>query len=97
MSTWTFSCWSCRQTTEFEDKLTRSDVCPHCQIDCRSCKNCQFHDPGAHNQCTETIAEYVPDKERSNFCGMFRAFSGQREAGADIDAAKAKLAALFKK
>jgi hypothetical protein len=80
-----------------QDKVRRSDECPHCRTDMRSCKNCQYYDPGAHNECSETIAEYINDKERGNFCGMYRAFKGEREAGEDIDSAKAKLEALFKK
>jgi len=97
MSAWTFQCWSCHQTTEMEDKIKRSDECPHCRLDMRSCKNCQYYDPGAHNECKETIAEYVPDKERGNFCGMYKAFQGEREAVADVGPAKLKLEALFKK
>ncbi|MBI3178320.1 MAG: hypothetical protein HYZ27_01585, partial [Deltaproteobacteria bacterium] len=45
---WTFSCWSCGQSTEMEDKVKRADECPHCHIDMHSCKNCQYYDPGAH-------------------------------------------------
>ena len=97
MATWTFTCWYCQQTTEMEDKIARSNECPHCRHDMRSCKNCQYYDPGAHNQCTETSAEYVPDKERGNFCGMFTPLKGEREKGPDMDEARAKLEALFKK
>lgn len=97
MSKWVFYCWSCLEPTEMEDKVIRADECPHCHTDMHSCKNCQYYDPGAHNDCKETIAEYVPDKERSNFCGMYKAFENPREAGPDINAAKAKLEALFKK
>ncbi|OGQ90913.1 MAG: hypothetical protein A2289_26885 [Deltaproteobacteria bacterium RIFOXYA12_FULL_58_15] len=97
MAVWTFSCWSCRQETEMEDKVMRDNECPHCRLDMRSCKNCQYYDPGAHNDCRETIAEYVPEKERANFCGMWTAFQGERDPGEDINAAKAKLEALFKK
>jgi hypothetical protein len=97
MATWIFKCWSCGQDTEMEDKVTRSETCPHCQKDMRSCKNCQYYDVGSHNECTETIAEYVPDKERSNFCGMYKAFQGDREKGPDLNDAKAKLEAFFKK
>ena len=97
MSKWTFACWSCRQTTEMEDKVKRNDECPHCGSDMHSCKNCQYYDPGAHNECKETIAEYVPDKTRANFCGMYKPFDGEREAPLDTTAAKAKLEALFKK
>jgi len=80
-----------------EDKVRRSDECPHCRADMRSCKNCHYYDPGAHNECRETIAEYMPDKTRGNFCGMYRPFDGEREADEDVDAAKAKLEALFAK
>ena len=97
MATWTLQCFSCRNTIEMEDKVTRSDTCIHCGSDIRVCKNCIYYDPGAHNQCRETISEYVPDKERSNFCGMFKPFTGERSAGEDVDEAKAKLEALFKK
>lgn len=97
MAVWTLVCWSCKNPIEMEDKATRSDVCPHCRIDVRACKNCQYYDAGAHNQCRETISEYVPDKERANFCGMFKAFAGDRPKGEDVVSAKAKLEALFKK
>lgn len=97
MSDWVFSCWSCRQKTVMEDKVIRSDECPHCRFDMRSCKNCQFYEHGAHNECSEMISEYVQEKERSNFCGMYQPFFGEREAAVDIDAAKQKLEALFSK
>ncbi|MEM6729918.1 MAG: hypothetical protein AAF658_00090 [Myxococcota bacterium] len=97
MPTWTLQCFSCRHTNVFEDLVRRSDTCSHCGADARVCKNCVFYDPGSHNQCRETTAEYVSEKERSNFCGMFKPFTDQREAADDVDAAKAALEALFKK
>ncbi len=97
MSKWVFYCWSCRQPTEMEDKVLRNDECPHCHTDMRSCKNCEYYDPGAHNDCRETIAEYVPDKERSHLCGMYKAYTKERGPNEDVTAAKAKLEALFKK
>ena len=96
-SKWTFTCWSCRQPTEMDEKVGRKEECPHCRADMHSCKNCQYYDPGSHGECRETISEYVPDKERANFCGMYRSFQGEREASVDIADAKAKLEALFKK
>ncbi len=95
MAEWTFTCWSCRETTEMDDKVTRSDECPHCRNDMRSCKNCQYYDSGSHNECTETISEYVTTKERNTFCGMYRHIQGEREALEDVDEAKRKLEALF--
>lgn len=97
MAEWTFTCWSCSNTTEMEDKVRRRDDCPHCGADMRSCKNCQYYDTGSHNDCRETISEYVPDKARANLCGMYLAFQGEREAQPDVDAAKARLDALFRR
>ena len=97
MAQWIFTCWSCRQSTEMEDKVTRTSECPHCRADMHSCKNCHYYEPGAHNECRETISEYVQDKERSNFCGMYRDFLGERSALEDAEASKQKLEALFKK
>ena len=96
MAEWTFTCWSCGASTEIDDKVTRSDECPHCRNDMRACKNCEYHDPGSHNECRETISEYIPDKERSNFCGMYKVFQGEREMLEDPNDALAKLNALFK-
>ncbi|GAB0056660.1 hypothetical protein SIID45300_00968 [Candidatus Magnetaquicoccaceae bacterium FCR-1] len=49
----------------------RSDVCPSCSKDARVCLNCRFHDPGSYNECRETVAERVVDKEKNNFCEDF--------------------------
>ncbi len=58
---------------------------------------CQYYDVTAHHECGEPTAEWVADKERGNFCGMFRPFAGERAAGDDVASAKAKLEELFKK
>lgn len=64
----------------------------------RSCKNCTWYDTTAANQCREPTAEFVSDKERANFCGMYKPFGGSRSAANDeVASAKAKLEALFKK
>lgn len=97
MADWTFHCWSCHNPTVMIDKVMRHDTCPHCGLDMRSCKNCKYYDPGSHNDCREHISEYIPDKERSNVCGMYTPHEGPHERGEDIDLAKARLDALFGK
>jgi len=64
-------CWKCGKPIELSGTVSRSDVCPFCGADVRSCKNCRFYEPGAHYDCRETIDELVKDKERANFCGWF--------------------------
>ncbi|HSI06586.1 MAG: hypothetical protein ACAI38_20130 [Myxococcota bacterium] len=94
----TFVCWSCRKAQELDGRVNRGDTCLSCRSDMRSCKNCAFYDVSAHHECREPTAEWVADKERGNFCGYFEPFGGERiDAGADVDSAKAKLEALFKK
>ncbi len=65
-------CASCKKEVTVEGKVGRRDTCPHCGSDLHSCLNCEFYDEGAYNQCRETEAERVTDKEKSNFCDYFR-------------------------
>jgi hypothetical protein len=81
-------------------KILRRDACPQCGADLHCCYNCQFYDPGKHNQCAETQAEYVQYKEEANFCDHFQpgAPSGRpgRTAGPRGDEARRKFDSLFK-
>lgn len=77
--------------------LTR-DTCPKCDYDLHVCLNCRFYDPAKHNQCAETQAEWVRDKEASNYCDYFSpnpALSGCK-LSSPTDDAKKKFSSLFK-
>ncbi|MBF0179974.1 MAG: hypothetical protein HQM03_08120 [Magnetococcales bacterium] len=50
----------------------RSDTCAACSSDTRVCLNCRFHDPGSYNECRESVAERIVEKERANFCDFFK-------------------------
>lgn len=63
-------CWKCRKEIAVE-KPVRGDECPFCHADLHVCKACNFYESGAHNDCRESSAELVLDKERSNFCDYF--------------------------
>ncbi len=65
-------CGSCGEKLEIEGKVGREEVCPNCGAYLHSCINCGFYDELAHNRCREPDAEWVSDKERSNFCEFFR-------------------------
>jgi hypothetical protein len=69
-----FNCWKCRQKIEYPSgsRVGWRDTCPQCHSDLHACRNCQFYDPGKHNQCAETQAEWVRDKEAANYCDYFR-------------------------
>ena len=92
-------CWKCRKEINIE-KPVRGDECPLCHADLHVCKACEFYESGAHNDCRETSADFVSDKERGNFCDYFRASTKIAAGGGDggkskADAAKDAFNALF--
>ncbi|MGH9327019.1 MAG: hypothetical protein ACRD2B_10110 [Terriglobia bacterium] len=72
-------CWKCGGSNEVVsgEKISRSAECPGCGADLRCCRNCEFYDPSKHNQCAETEAEWVRDKEAANYCDYFRPGPGR--------------------
>ena len=94
-------CWKCRKEIDIE-KPVRGDECPLCHADLHVCKACEFYESGAHNDCRESSAEFVGDKERGNFCDYFRpnpkiAVGGGEGSGgkSKADAARDAFNALF--
>ena len=92
-------CWKCKKEIPLE-KPARSDECPLCHADLHVCKGCKFYESGAHNDCRESSADFVSDKERSNFCDYFSYKDCQVKPGNDngkskADAARDAFNALF--
>ena len=58
-------CHHCKKAVEIAEKVGRADTCPVCDADLHCCLNCRFYDPGAYNECRETQAERVLDKDWS--------------------------------
>ena len=97
-----FNCWKCGTKIEYPSgsRVGTRDVCPKCDADLHACRNCQFCDPGKHNQCAEPQAEWVRDKEAANYCGYFKPnptllASADRPASKPNDA-KTRLHLLFR-
>lgn len=90
------SCFSCGKEISFVDVISRRDECSSCGADARVCKNCTFYDPKIYNECRETSAEVIREKERSNLCDYFQpgAKAGGNKSRDDLLAAAE---ALFKK
>ena len=78
------------------DSVGARDTCERCHAYLHCCRNCEFYEPGAHNDCRETNAEVVADKEQGNFCDYFRYASGA-PAAARPDDARGELERLFRK
>ncbi len=87
-------CYRCGEEWTGAAKPSRSDICPKCGAMVRCCRNCQYYDPHAHNQCHIPESEYVGDKERANFCEWFilsegkKGGSGGKQTSREDDARK---------
>ena len=88
------NCWHCgAQLTPLD--YGRQDSCRQCGRDTRVCKNCEFHDRSSNNECRESQADHVTDKEKSNFCDYFNPRSGGGGNAKSRDELKAAADALF--
>jgi len=65
-------CFSCRREHPLGsgERVGFRDACA-CGADLHVCRNCAHHDPSAHNECRESSAERVGDRERANRCDWF--------------------------
>jgi predicted RNA-binding Zn-ribbon protein involved in translation (DUF1610 family) len=90
------ACWNCGADLGPSD-YGRQDRCPQCGQDAHVCLNCEFHDPAYNNECRESQAERVVDKDRSSFCDYFRPARPESAKGASRKDPRAAAEALFKK
>lgn len=89
-------CFECGHQLSFEGSVSRRDECSSCGADVRVCKNCRFYDVSAYNECKETQADVIKEKNRSNFCDYFESGSGEG-GNTKRDKLQAAADALFKK
>jgi hypothetical protein len=91
-------CWNCAAEIDTRERVELRAACPSCDRALHACRNCKHYDPGYYNQCRETAAERVVDKERANFCDYFApGGGGSQPARSPSVAARAQLEAMFKK
>jgi hypothetical protein len=90
-------CFACGSDVKLAsgERVGFRDTCARCGADRHVCRNCAHHDPAVYNECRETSAERVSDRDRANRCDWF----APREAGAPVPAgtSRSALDALFKK
>lgn len=97
-----YYCFKCRNELDLVltagVKVGRLDTCAHCDAYLHACKNCRFYDPSLHNQCRIPEADFIRDRETSNFCHHFDILDRHDPPVTDdsVDKAKAKLNELFK-
>ena len=68
------TCYKCSASLMFEanSKVSRNEECPKCYANIHSCKMCAFYDKSAYNDCKETMANRIVDKEMANFCDFYK-------------------------
>jgi hypothetical protein len=90
-------CYKCGKETGLKKFVGRRDECPHCLTDAHVCKNCQFYDVKVYNECSESSAERVVDKEKANFCDQFVISNRLGGSFVKVPDLKSAAEALFKK
>jgi hypothetical protein len=94
-------CRHCGTAITLGEPIGREATCESCGRDLRSCRQCRHYDPKHSNQCRETEAELVLDKDRRNFCEFYALNPAPwttPAAGADRERqARARLESLFDK
>jgi hypothetical protein len=89
-------CSFCGRHIDTSNRIGRNDSCPKCRRDLHACLQCRFYDENAYHQCLEPQAEWVSDKEKTNFCDYFEFGRNGSNEKAKEDV-KTKLDALFRK
>lgn len=81
---WQGNCWHCGQLLTSND-FARESRCPACSKPTYCCRNCARYAKDKPNDCAEPIADWVSDKERSNFCGYFEPAKREQASKQDAD------------
>jgi len=67
------TCYKCQKNVPVLGtfKIVRTEDCPYCMSSLHCCKMCKFYDPKVYNECRESNADRLVDKEKANFCDYF--------------------------
>ena len=92
-------CFACGRALDLGagERVGFRDACSGCDADLHVCRGCRFHDLGAYNECRESSAERVLDKECANRCDYFAPREGAAGAGALRGRVRGELDRLFRK
>ncbi|MBN1379628.1 MAG: hypothetical protein JXA04_10375 [Gammaproteobacteria bacterium] len=93
-----YLCWRCgTELSELRLPVSRREECSSCRAEIHVCKQCVFYSAHIANACREDRAEFVSNKEKSNFCDYYKPKADACQATAlDKDKqAKLQAEALF--
>lgn len=93
------TCYNCSATLAFlaGGNIPRGETCHSCGRELRVCKMCEFYDIHAYNECKESTAMRVVDKEKANFCDYFKLSEVSGSSAKSKDDILSAAEALFKK
>lgn len=89
-------CYNCGKEIA-ANNFGRQDSCESCGRDVHACRNCSNWDRAYNNECRESQAERVVEKEKSNFCDWWKPHGNQGGSAVARDAMKSAADSLFKK
>ena len=90
-------CFNCGKEVDVEQHVGFRDECPYCSSPLHVCMNCSFYSPAAYNDCKESSAERVLEKDRANRCEYFRFKNGPSNGSTGKSKAYSLADRLFKK
>ena len=67
----TMRCAECGQDLSTAFDIQMESLCPKCNADLHTCRNCKHFDSAARMQCTQTIKERIGKKAAANRCPLF--------------------------
>ena len=91
-------CWKCGAALkEMRKPYSRYEECSACKADLHVCLMCKNYEPALSDGCREDPADFVPEKDKANFCDYFKPRPGAFQPKDDSQAreARARLAELF--
>ncbi|MGI4991397.1 hypothetical protein ACRXCV_02135 [Halobacteriovorax sp. GFR7] len=67
------TCHACHKALDLQpgQKISLKEECPYCYASVHCCKMCKFYDITAYNECRESSADRIVEKEKANFCDYF--------------------------
>ena len=91
-------CYKCKSGVSVlvNNKVDFSSYCPKCDCSLHVCKNCKHFAIDAYNQCRESSADRIVEKEKRNTCEYFSFKTDGSNAKQKDDNTKSKLDDLFK-
>ncbi len=91
-------CVICGTSVDDKFPVSRLAHCLRCTADLHACRQCFWYDARVAKQCREPMAEWMADKEKSNFCDYYKLNDKTRVvADTKADEAKEALKKLFSK